>query len=295
MNNQNERLWGGAYYIQTPGRPPANDYNTGCHSDQLLGQWWAHMLDLGYLYPPERVHRALESINTHNFLEHFAGFEQRPRRYIPDDEGGLLICTWPNGGRPDPFTIYADEVWTGIEYATAGLMIYEGMIDEARRIVRTARGRYDGRVREGLNSGPGGNPFDELECGKFYARAMSSWGLLIACQGLVMDGPAGLIGFRPRWQPEDHRSFFTAPEGWGLFVQERTGKMQTDEIQVRYGKVSVQEIELEIGDLTPTRAEVSVDGRTLKATLTTGKGSGRIKLVSPVVVEEGSAIRVALA
>ena len=28
-------------------------------------------------------------------------------------------------------------------------------------------GGGDGRLREGLNSGPGGNPFNELECGKF--------------------------------------------------------------------------------------------------------------------------------
>ena len=68
--------------------------------------------------------------------------------------------------------------WTGIEYAAAGAMIYEGLIDEARQIVRTARSRYDGRRRDGLDSGPGGNPFNELECGKFYARAMSSWSLL---------------------------------------------------------------------------------------------------------------------
>ena len=295
MWNQDERLWNGEYYLQTPEERPANDYNTGCHSDQLLGQWWAHMLNLGYLYPQERVRTALESINRHNFLERFEGFEQRPRRYIPDDEGGLLMCTWPHGGRPDPFIIYADEVWTGIEYATAGLMIYEGMIDEARRIVRTARSRYDGRLRDGLNSGPGGNPFNELECGKFYARAMSSWGLLIACQGLVLDGPAGLIGFRPRWQPDDHRSFFTAPEGWGLFIQARTGTRQTDEVQVRHGSLTVREIELDPGDLTPTRAEVTLDGTRLKATLTTGRTSGRVRLETPTKVEEGSVLRVVLA
>ena len=107
----------------------------------------------------------------YNFCEKMAGIEQKPRRYVPDDEGGLLMCTWPHGGRPDPFILYADEVWTGIEYATAGAMIYEGLIDQAREIVRMARSRYDGRRRDGLNSGPGGNPYNELECGKFYARA----------------------------------------------------------------------------------------------------------------------------
>jgi hypothetical protein len=50
MKNQNEKLWNGEYYIQIPEPKPARDYNTGCHADQLLGQWWAHMLDLGYQY-----------------------------------------------------------------------------------------------------------------------------------------------------------------------------------------------------------------------------------------------------
>jgi uncharacterized protein (DUF608 family) len=87
MVNQNEKLWNGQYYVQIPEAKPANDYNNGRHSDQLLGQWWAHMLGLGYLYPPERVRRALEAVMEHNFREKFAGFKQAPRRYIPDEEG----------------------------------------------------------------------------------------------------------------------------------------------------------------------------------------------------------------
>ena len=39
-------------------------------------------------------------------------------------------------------------------------------------IVRECRERYDGRVR---------NPFNEIECGHWYARAMASYGML---QGL---------------------------------------------------------------------------------------------------------------
>ena len=83
--------------------------------------------------------------------------------------------------------------------------------------------RYDGRLRTGLASHPtwgySGNPFGDDECGKFYARAMSVWSILLACQGYIYDGPAGVIGFKPVWKPEDHKSFFSAAEGWGLFTQ----------------------------------------------------------------------------
>lgn len=40
-------------------------------------------------------------------------------------------------------------------------------------IVRACRDRYDGRTR---------NPFNEYECGHWYARAMSSYGMM---QGLT--------------------------------------------------------------------------------------------------------------
>jgi len=295
MKNQVERLWNGEYYIQVPMDPPAHDYNTGCHSDQLLGQWWAHQLGLGYLYPPEQVRTALQAVRKYNFRENFLGFQQAPRRYIPDDEGGLLMCTWPQGGRPDPFIIYADEVWTGIEYSTAALMIYEGLIEPAVKIVETARGRYDGRKRDGLNSGPGGNPFNELECGKFYARAMSSWSLLLACQGLILEGPRGILGFQPRWQPEDHRSFFTAPEGWGLFVQRREGNTQTERIEVRYGRLRVRELVFAVpegaGQVT---ADMPVEGRRPEVALQREGNEVRLVLGEEVEVSEGSALEVAL-
>ena len=294
MKNQNEKLWNGEYYIQIPEPRKANDYNNGCHSDQLLGQWWAHMLGLGYLYPVERIRGALEAVMRHNFRENFAGFVQRPRRYIPDDEGGLLMCTWPHNDRPDPFIVYADEVWTGIEYAVAGAMVYEGQLEPARRIVRMARSRYDGRLRKDLNSGPGGNPFNELECGKFYARAMSAWSLLVACQGLLLEGPRGLLGFRPKWQPEDHRSFFTAAESWGLFVQRRQANEQTDRIEVRYGTLRVRELVFELPDgAGAANATVTIAGRTVPAAVRRDGNEARLALDNELLAAEGETLDVA--
>ncbi|MBC7364647.1 MAG: hypothetical protein H5U07_08960 [Candidatus Aminicenantes bacterium] len=47
----------------------------------------------------------------------------------------------------------------------ASYLIYEGMTKEGLTIVKAVRYRYDGRCR---------NPWDEVECGHHYARAMSS-------------------------------------------------------------------------------------------------------------------------
>jgi uncharacterized protein (DUF608 family) len=294
MKNQDQKLWNGEYYIQIPDPKPARDYDTGCHTDQLLGQWWAHMLNLGYLYPAARVKQTLEAIAKYNFRAHFAGFKQVPRRYVIDEDGGLLICTWPKGGRPREFILYADEVWTGIEYAAAGAMIYEGLLDEARKIVRAARSRYDGRRRDDLNSGPGGNPFNDLECGKFYARAMSSWSLLIASQGQVLDGPRGILGFKPQWQPEDHRSFFTAPEGWGLFVQQRAPQQQTERIDVRHGRLNVKELVFALPQAAPATATVSAAGQPVNATIVQDGSNVRLVLEQATLVAEGAALEVTL-
>jgi hypothetical protein len=214
---------------------------------------------------------------------------------VPDDEGGLLMCTWPTGGRPGSFTIYADEVWTGIEYATAGLMAAEGMWDEARQVVRTARSRYDGRQREGLSSGPGGNPFNELECGKFYARAQSSWGLLPISQGQVLEGPKGLLGFKPRWQPQDHRSFFTAPEGWGLFVQQRGEKSQTERLEVRWGRLNLRELVFEVPrEARNLEVAAAVGNRPVAAGLRRSGTEVRLRLERPLAVTAGQTLQVTL-
>ncbi len=298
---QDAELWSGEYYIQKPETPPAHDYNGGCHSDQLLGQWWAHQLGLGYLYPEERVKAACRAIHRHNLKPDFTGLEQTPRRYVDDGDGGLYMCTWPGDDRPDPFTLYSVEVWTGVEYSTAGLMVYEGLLDEARQIVGTARARYDGRPRRGLNSGGGvcgmGNPFQELECGKFYARAMSSWSLLTACQGQILHGPAGLLGFSPRWRPEDHRSFFTVPEGWGLFCQTRAGGLQTERIELRHGKLTLRKLVLDLGTsrLAADGCRASCNGRPIPGVATQGEDALVVlELVEPLLMTEGQALEVTL-
>ncbi len=94
------------------------------------------------------------------------------------NEGGLLLCTWPEGGKPTLPFIYSDEVWTGIEYQVASHLIFEGMVKEGLNVVRICRERYDGRVR---------NPFDEYEYGHWYARAMASYGLIQALTGIRYD------------------------------------------------------------------------------------------------------------
>jgi hypothetical protein len=59
------------------------------------------------------------------------------------------------------------------------------------------------------------NPWDEFECGHHYARALSSWALLLALQGYQYSAPEARLRFAPKVAPDTFRSFFTAGEAWG--------------------------------------------------------------------------------
>jgi hypothetical protein len=141
----------------------------------------------------------------------------------------VLLCTWPHGGRPDVPTRYADEVWTGSEYQLAAHCLYEGLNEEAHAVLAAVWGRYDGRRR---------NPFNEIECGDHYVRAMAGWSVLDALTGFAQDAPAA--AFRLAW-PESERPLpFLASAGWGLC--DRRGNAVT--IDVTGGRVEIRSIRI---------------------------------------------------
>lgn len=250
--NQDTALWNGAYYAQVVDEQPLYDYVNGCSVDLALGEWWAGQTGLPTAYPESRVQDSLRALFQHNFQPNFHGIQQTPRKFVSDNDAGIQMITWPGSDRPTPHTLYADEVMSGFEYAAAATMLQYGLLREGFTVVKAIADRYDGRIRRDVSAGETaswgytGNPFGDDECGKFYARAMSSWSLLIACQGFVYDGPSGRIGFRPVWNPEDHASFFTAAEGYGLFRQLRKGSTQTCTLEVRAGKIEVVEFTSEV-------------------------------------------------
>ncbi|MGQ9731403.1 MAG: GH116 family glycosyl-hydrolase [Candidatus Zipacnadales bacterium] len=293
---QDETLWNGEYYIQLPETPLGRDYGPGCHIDQLLGQWWADQLDLGAIYPRSRIRRALEALVRHNFRPDFYGITQLPRKFVADEDAGMQMITWPRGGRPDPAhcMLYADEVMSGFEYAAAATMIRAGLITEGFSVLHAAYQRYNGRLRENLPNGAwgySGNPFGDDECGKFYARPMSIWSVLLACQGFIYDGPAGVIGFTPIWRPEDHHSFFTAAEGWGVFHQSRTVSAQKETLELRYGSLRLRSLVFTLA-AAPRKLSVRLDDRSLPATFVIDGERTTVKLQNEVVLTAGQTLTI---
>ena len=205
---------------------PKYQYGEGCLSDQLLGQWAAHVSGLGHILDERKVRRTLESIYQHNFRDPLGSFQNVQRVYALQDEAGLLLCTWPRGSRPAlPFP-YCDEVWTGFEYQVAAHLIYEGLVAPGLRIVEALRARHDGRRR---------NPWNEFECGWHYARALSSWSLIPALSGVRYSAVEQSLTFDPKL-PLPFRCVVAAGSAWGLLTVEN----QAATLEVRYGQLRLR-------------------------------------------------------
>ena len=209
---------------------PKYQYGTGCLSDGILGDWMAQCCGLGPVVDEQKTARHLASVFQHNFRASLRDHAnpQRPG-YAFAQEGGLLLCTWPKGGKPAlPFP-YSDEVWTGIEYQVAAHLMMTGQVAKGLKFVRAIRSRYDGQWR---------NPFDEYECGHWYARAMSSYSLLQALSGARYDAVDQVLYLHPAIQG-DFRAFLCTATGYGT-VGIRKGKPF---LEVVAGTISVQRIE----------------------------------------------------
>ena len=206
-------LWNGEYYKQLIDDPDGQPFQCGegCLSDQLFGQTLAHLYGLGDLLPKEHLRGAISSVFRHNYRSDLSGHHNTQRVFALNDEGGLLLCSWPRGGRPRFPFVYADEIWTGIEYQAATEMIYQGLIDEGITVVATARARYDGTKR---------NPWDEIECGHHYVRSMASWGPFLALTGFRFDLPAKVLHFAPAVKQENFSCLWTCGSGWGVYRQQ---------------------------------------------------------------------------
>jgi hypothetical protein len=185
---------------------PKYQYGTGCLSDGVIGAWIAQACGVGEFLDREKVRGHLLAVHGYNLRSDLSDHAnpQRPT-YALGKEGGLLLCSWPKGGEPSLPFVYSNEVWTGIEYQVAAHLMMVGQVDEGLEIVRAARDRYDGRVR---------NPFDEYECGHWYARALSSYSLLQGLTGVRYDAVEKILYIEPSIAG-DFRSFLCTVSGCG--------------------------------------------------------------------------------
>jgi uncharacterized protein (DUF608 family) len=209
---------------------PKYQYGPGCLSDGVLGAWLALACGVGQVLDPQKVKSHLHSVHRYNLKADLFDHAnpQRPN-YALGHESGLLLCSWPKGGKPALPFVYSDEVWTGIEYQAACHMILMGLVEQGLEVVRSCRSRYDGIKR---------NPFDEYEWGNWYARAMASYGLLQAMSGARYDAVDQVLYLSPRVKG-DFRCFLSTASGYGT-VGVKNDKPFFDVVA---GKVEIKRID----------------------------------------------------
>lgn len=207
---------------------PKYQYGTGCLSDGILGMWLASVCGLNEIIDNSKVKSHLVSVYKYNLKADLKDHDnpQRPS-YASGNEGGLLLCTWPKGGQLSLPFVYSNEVWTGIEYQVASHLMLKGEIEKGLDIVRECRNRYDGIVR---------NPFNEYECGHWYARAMSSYGLLQGLTGVRYDGVNRILYIDSK--VGDFTSFISLETGFGN-VGLKNGKPF---VKMMYGTINVKKV-----------------------------------------------------
>ena len=212
---------------------PKYQYGNGCLSDGVLGAWMAETCGVGEILDPAKVASHLKAIHKYN-LKHDLSTHANPQRptYAVGKEGGLLLCSWPKGDKLTLPFVYSDEVWTGIEYQVASHLIMMGMVEEGLEIVQVCRKRYDGKIR---------NPFDEYECGHWYARAMASYALLQALSGARYDALEKVLYLEPKVKG-DFKSFICTESGFGT-VGVKDGKPF---FEIASGQVDINEIKYKL-------------------------------------------------
>ena len=160
-----EQLWNGKYYRAVATGQGRRIEQEVCTAGQLNGQWYAHLLGLGYLLPKEHVASAVRSILEMNGSA---------------SPFGAVNAVLPDG-RVDRANSHSGNVWPGETYALAALAIYEGMVDEGLELARKVWANITDNVK---------NPWDQPDVidsvtgkygfGDHYMRNMVVWALAFA-------------------------------------------------------------------------------------------------------------------
>jgi len=293
-----ELLWNGEYFIHIPDpkHPGTLAYGNGCEIDQVMGQNWAFQVGLGRLFDADKTKKALESVWRYNFTPDVGPYRKvfkTGRWFAMPGEGGLLICTFPKGGRdkvlkPKPFwaELYFNECQSGYEYEAAAGMVWENLLLEGLAVTRTIHDRYHASRR---------NPWNEVECGDHYVRCMAVYGVFIAACGFEYHGPKGHIGFHPRLTPENFKAAFTGAEGWGAFTQRIADATQHETIEVKWGRLRLRSLAFTLGTgKTLQSVKVTVNGQPVQAAHTIENNKVLVSLAGDAILKVQDRIQVTM-
>ncbi|MDI6846042.1 MAG: hypothetical protein QME28_07885, partial [Candidatus Saccharicenans sp.] len=138
------------------------------------------------------------------------------------------------------------------------------------------------------------NPWNEVECGHHYARAMSSWGLLLALSGFNYSAPEGRLGFAPFFNQEDFRTFWSPGSAWGTYEQHPEGdKVFSVRLNLEHGDCHPRELNLELprGFSSEVRSiSCTPGGKNLRVQVMRSRKKVTLKFRQPVPLKAGESL-----
>ena len=288
------------YFIQEPDPKHLEKFGSGygCEIDQVFGQSWAWQVGLGRTLSAPHTKKALESLWRYNFTPDVGPFRknskiQGGRWYAMPGEGGLVMTSFPDPEHPNPLGAdgtagYSNECMTGFEHQVASHMVWEGgdLVEKGLAVMRMIHDRYHASKR---------NPWNEVECGDHYGRALASYGVFTGVCGYEYHGPKGHLGFAPRLTPENFRAPFTAAEGWGTYSQKSEAGKQKVEIELKWGRLRLKTLSI-VPDtaLILPGATAMLGGHPLDAKLTMVEGRALVTFTKEVMVSAGEKLELSL-
>ena len=262
-----ERLFNGEYYTQLLPAPGDFQLGEGSVCEQLHGQLYCRINGLQDAYDPQHIRKALASVFKYHYRDSFYDVINVNRAYAVGDDRGLLIATWPRGGRPVKPVLYCDETQAGYEYQVAGNLLYAGYLLEGLTVFKSIRDRYDGQKR---------NPFCEFEWGNHYARSLANYNALLALSRFRYSALGGRLEIDPQVYVKDFRTFFSVEGGWGVVSQQRSDGLASCVVELAQGSLNLRELALRPG-FAVHRAEARC-GDT-KHAVTTAESAGLVTAI----------------
>jgi non-lysosomal glucosylceramidase len=292
-------LFDGEYFANKidPRHLDAINSGSGCEVDQLMGQSWSWQVGLGRIFPREKSISALKALYRYNFAPDAGHYHEQMkvgRWYAMPGEAGLLVCTFPrtdwdfkkaSGKGPAWAASYFNECQSGYEHEAASNMIAEELVQEGLAVTRAIHDRYAPEKR---------NPFNEIECGDHYSRAMASYGSFITLCGFEYDGPQGRIGFAPRLTPDDFKAAFTSARGWGTFSQQSDGSTFTASISLKWGELPLKMLSVKPSGTAFNRAAAQLDGQVVPARLVPADEGFNISFAEQLTIAKAQTLRITL-
>jgi uncharacterized protein (DUF608 family) len=221
-----------------------------CMTDQISGEWFTHLLGLPTSISAKNLDQSIDSIFKNNFNPEFGLHNATaPRR-----GAGLLALN----------NLQAGGLWSGIEFAFASFLMDRRRYADGVKVVEAIHQRY-------LRAG---QPWNHVECGGHYSRAMSSWATLLAATGFKPDVPNQSLTILPA-VPGDFRAPWAMTSGFGTIS--RSGRAL--EIHCTFGALEMRSIKLR-----GTPQSVHLGTRILKASITPSEDMSVVEFSAPATI-----------